>query len=138
MFSQHDELSLGTNSAVGKDCPSSQNYAKLDSNSFLRSQGTGSAEGDSATDETQRRLRDFRARLDELSDGKRNFTFVMDDPTGNSYLQVSQCDTFLYKFRSLHNIKVEGSLSHGLTGYFGRAIKCSGGVLRRQRYIFSF
>ena len=57
-------------------------------NSFIHSQGTGSADGDSATDETQRRMREFRTRLDELTDGKRDFTFVMDDPSGNSYLQV--------------------------------------------------
>ena len=53
-------------------------------------QGTGSADGDSATEETQRRLREFRAKLEELTEGKRHFTFVMDDPSGNSYLQVSR------------------------------------------------
>ena len=57
-------------------------------NSIYHSQGTGSADGDSATDETQRRMREFRTRLDELTDGQRDFTFVMDDPSGNSYLQV--------------------------------------------------
>ena len=53
-------------------------------------QGTGSADGDSATEDTQRRLREFRAKLDELTEGRRDFTFVMDVPSGNSYLQVGR------------------------------------------------
>ena len=58
---------------------------KLENNPFL---GTGSATGDSLTEDKRERLKSFRRRLEDCADGKRDFTFVMDDPTGNSYLQV--------------------------------------------------
>ena len=72
--------------------------------SFIHSQGTGSG-GDSTTDETQRRMSEFHKQLDELADGKRNFTFVMDDPSGNSYLQV--CPKFR---RDMYRERQVGSL----------------------------
>ena len=47
-----------------------------------------SATSDSATGEQQQRLAEFKARLANLLELKNEFVFVLDDPTGNSYLQV--------------------------------------------------
>ena len=43
--------------------------------------------GDSSDKETGKKMDDFIAKLDEAIEGKRKLTVVMDDPTGNSYVQ---------------------------------------------------
>ncbi|TRY71639.1 hypothetical protein TCAL_05293, partial [Tigriopus californicus] len=58
---------------------------KVEDNPFL---GTASSTGDSTTKETQNRLQDFNTKLQEFIGGSKTFTVVLDDPTGNSYLQV--------------------------------------------------
>ena len=44
--------------------------------------------GRTANKETKRRLHKFRTKLEELTKGKSDFTFEMDDPYGNSYMLV--------------------------------------------------
>ena len=58
---------------------------KVENNPFL---GTASAGGDSTTKEQSERLVRFNETLNEYMTGNKEFTFIMDDPTGNSYLQV--------------------------------------------------
>lgn len=58
---------------------------KVEDNPFL---GTGSTMGDATTKETQNRLREFNTKLQEFMTGTKEFTVILDDPTGNSYLQV--------------------------------------------------
>jgi len=60
-------------------------HDQLEDNPFL---GTSSSHGDGTTDETKQRMQEFFAKLSELIEGKKEFTFILDDPTGNSYLQV--------------------------------------------------
>jgi C4-type Zn-finger protein len=60
---------------------------RLDNNPFL---GTGGTDGDSTTSDTRGRMKEFNRKLNELIEGGKNFTFIMDDPTGNSYLQVGK------------------------------------------------
>ena len=59
----------------------------LENNPFL---GTGTLEGgDTATEDQRARMARFNAELEACIGGGRQFVFVMDDPTGNSYLQVN-------------------------------------------------
>jgi len=44
--------------------------------------------GDSSTEERKLRFAEFKAKMEKLSEGKEEFVFVLDDPAGNSYLQV--------------------------------------------------
>ncbi|KAL6422699.1 hypothetical protein ACFW04_010738 [Cataglyphis niger] len=43
--------------------------------------------GDSTDLETEKRMKTFIAHLEEVLDGQRKVTLVLDDPTGNSYVQ---------------------------------------------------
>lgn len=43
---------------------------------------------DSADDEIKNRISKFVAELDAVLEGNREITLVLDDPTGNSYVQV--------------------------------------------------
>lgn len=52
----------------------------------LTSQGTMFI--DSADDETKNRVSKFVAQLDMILEGNKEITLVMDDPAGNSYVQV--------------------------------------------------
>ena len=47
-----------------------------------------SLSSDSATGEQQKRLKELKSRLASLMELKNEFVFILDDPTGNSYLQV--------------------------------------------------
>ena len=42
--------------------------------------------GDSATEETKQKFKDFLQRLDDVIDGKVAFTIILKDPTGNSWV----------------------------------------------------
>jgi len=42
--------------------------------------------GDSATNETRQKFKDFLERLDNVIEGNVAFTLVMKDPTGNSWI----------------------------------------------------
>ena len=65
--------------------------------------------GDSATSEQKTRVEEFKAKLTGLADGEfdreKGFVVVMDDPTGNSYLQVKILSDFLTLFSALCFIK---------------------------------
>lgn len=43
---------------------------------------------DSADDEIKNRISKFVAELDAVLEGNREITLVLDDPAGNSYVQV--------------------------------------------------
>jgi zinc finger protein len=43
---------------------------------------------DSASDEIKNRISNFVAELDAVLEGNREITLVLDDPAGNSYVQV--------------------------------------------------
>ena len=43
---------------------------------------------DSADEETKVRLTKFTSQLEEVLEGCREITLIMDDPAGNSYVQV--------------------------------------------------
>jgi zinc finger protein len=43
---------------------------------------------DSANDETKKRILKFLAELDVVLEGNKEITVVLDDPAGNSYVQV--------------------------------------------------
>ena len=58
---------------------------QVDSNPFM---GCCISGGDSQTQESIERIQTFKQKMDELIKGNEQFTFIMDDPTGNSYLQV--------------------------------------------------
>ena len=47
----------------------------------------GALPGDSAKDETKLKMDEFKSKLKEMISGEKNFTFILDDPAGNSYLQ---------------------------------------------------
>lgn len=49
----------------------------------------GAITGDSANPDTKKRLEEFKSELNRMINGERHFTLILDDPTGNSYLQVS-------------------------------------------------
>ena len=56
--------------------------------------GGALAVGDSATAESKERLIKFKDELTKMIEGEKlPFTVVLDDPTGNSYLQVKSGDT---------------------------------------------
>lgn len=57
---------------------------QVDNNPFM---GCCVGGGDSRSKDTTERINNFKTKMDELINGRVNFTFVMDDPTGNSYLQ---------------------------------------------------
>lgn len=44
--------------------------------------------GDSKTDESRARMEEFLQRLEQVLEGKFRVTLVLDDPAGNSYIQV--------------------------------------------------
>ena len=46
------------------------------------------ATGDSATNADKMKMEEFRDKLNRLKNGQDNFTLILDDPAGNSYLQV--------------------------------------------------
>ena len=46
------------------------------------------SQGDSATDEVKQKMEEFHSKLKLFKDGKEHFTLILDDPAGNSYLQV--------------------------------------------------
>ena len=48
----------------------------------------GAVTGDSATDGAKQKMEEFRQQLAEMKAGKQHFTLILDDPAGNSYLQV--------------------------------------------------
>jgi C4-type Zn-finger protein len=51
----------------------------------------GLASGDSAPQDSKQRLTGFKERLNRMIEGDElPFTVVLDDPTGNSYLQVHE------------------------------------------------
>jgi zinc finger protein len=43
---------------------------------------------DSASDEIKNRISNFVAELDAVLEGNQEITLVLDDPAGNSYVQV--------------------------------------------------
>lgn len=47
----------------------------------------GAAPGDSAKTETKNKMDEFKRKLKEMIAGSKSFTFILDDPAGNSYLQ---------------------------------------------------
>merc|ERR1711963_573962 len=47
----------------------------------------GALPGDSAKTETQNKMDEFKRKLKEMISGNKTFTFILDDPAGNSYLQ---------------------------------------------------
>lgn len=47
----------------------------------------GALPGDSATNETRVKMDEFKGKLKDMIGGNQNFTFILDDPAGNSYLQ---------------------------------------------------
>lgn len=48
-------------------------------------------EGDKSAYDNENRLQDFKSKITEMMHGQNlPFTFIMDDPSGNSFLQVSQ------------------------------------------------
>lgn len=49
---------------------------------------SGALEGDTVTPVQAERMKAFHDQLSQLITGTKEFVFVMDDPTGNSYLQV--------------------------------------------------
>lgn len=50
--------------------------------------------GDSAGPEMQKKMDEFCQKLDQLISAQVPFTVILDDPAGNSYLQVSQSSPF--------------------------------------------
>ena len=63
---------------------------QLENNPMMAAGGVGLIDADSASSEQKTRLANFVGRLKSLTNGKQVFTLVLDDPTGNSYLQVSR------------------------------------------------
>ncbi len=61
---------------------------QLESNPFLGVSTSSEGGGDSSRDERRARLGDFRRRLEAMADGGAEFHVELDDPAGNSYLQV--------------------------------------------------
>ena len=51
--------------------------------------------GDSADQSEQTRFKKLYERLEAVKDGKEFTTIVLDDPVGNSYIQVSLSSTCL-------------------------------------------
>lgn len=49
----------------------------------------GAALGDSTKGEQRQKISQFQDKLKELMQGKQTFTIILDDPAGNSYIQVS-------------------------------------------------
>merc|ERR1711963_232700 len=47
----------------------------------------GALPGDSAKSETKEKMDEFKRKLKEMISGNKTFTFILDDPAGNSYLQ---------------------------------------------------
>lgn len=50
----------------------------------------GAALGDSSRDEQKQKIIQFQDKLKELMQVKQSFTIILDDPAGNSYIQVSK------------------------------------------------
>lgn len=48
----------------------------------------GASIGDSSDAETKAKIEAFKARLKELVEVKKPYTIILDDPAGNSYIQV--------------------------------------------------
>ncbi|XP_040568489.1 zinc finger protein ZPR1 [Lepeophtheirus salmonis] len=48
---------------------------------------SGVLHGDSSQEDTQKKLSKFKERLDDFIVGNTPYTFIMDDPAGNSYIQ---------------------------------------------------
>ncbi len=63
---------------------------QLESNPFL-GMGLGEEGGDATLEEKRRRMSEFRDRMGKMADGEETFTLQLDDPAGNSYLQVKSC-----------------------------------------------
>ncbi len=60
---------------------------QLESNAFL-GVGMGEGGGDAELEERRRQMGEFRERMGRMADGEETFTLQLDDPAGNSYLQV--------------------------------------------------
>merc|ERR1712080_543034 len=48
---------------------------------------TGALPGDSATADTKIKMDEFKRKLKHMKEGTQKFTFILDDPAGNSYMQ---------------------------------------------------
>ena len=48
--------------------------------------------GDAAAPDVAERMKDFKAKFEECIAGKGKFTLILDDPAGNSYVQVNCLD----------------------------------------------
>ena len=57
---------------------------KIENNSMA---AMGALPGDSATTNTNSVMEKFKQNLKQMIDGKQTFTFILDDPAGNSYVQ---------------------------------------------------
>ena len=74
------------------------------------------ASGDSATEEDRQRLASFKDRLNRMIEGEDlPFTVILDDPCGNSYLQVQKLAPCLFclfeiMFRTEKKLKTRKSL----------------------------
>ena len=60
---------------------------KIENNPMMGGGQEGDLGGDSVTPEQRKRMEEFKTNLTEMMEGKQKFTFILDDPTGNSYLQ---------------------------------------------------
>ena len=54
--------------------------------------------GDAAAPDVAERMKDFKAKFEECIAGKGKFTLILDDPAGNSYVQVNYLDMLKKKF----------------------------------------
>ena len=54
--------------------------------------------GDAAAPDVVERMKDFKAKFEECIAGKGKFTLILDDPAGNSYVQVNYLDMLKKKF----------------------------------------
>ena len=77
------ESGFGTLGAVYTTVEGLLNQTK---ENMMKSQFFQMGLGDSATDETKQKFKDFLQRLDDVIDGKVAFTIILKDPTGNSWV----------------------------------------------------
>ena len=54
--------------------------------------------GDAAAPDVAERMKDFKAKFEECIAGKGKFTLILDDPAGNSYVQVNCLDMLKKNF----------------------------------------
>lgn len=89
----------------------------------VKKKHTGVASGpDGSAVPDRRRARDFTTEMKELMTGQKEFLFILDDPSGNSYLQVvfSEKEVVSHPSCSLVHHHAQGNSSLALSvGYMG-------------------